>query len=154
VFRERVVPQLAYNSEALRKTLVAEAIPHASGAVSYKVDTARFDRFFDALSFGIVYKAGGGSLPANYRTGHIYHNFEDKTESPEEKAFKESLREFYGGEPLAALNFGRVNAQNAAVYAAKMFGVPGFRGSITIVHDFFGVFRVTSMLSKLVPDNL
>jgi hypothetical protein len=148
VFRERVVPQLAYNREALRKTLVADSVPQGSGAVSYKVDTTRFDRFFSALSFGIVHKACGASLPADYRTGHIYHNFEDKTESPEEKAFKESLREFYGGEPLAALNFGRVNALNTAVYAVKMFGVPGFLGSITIVHDFFGVFRVTSMLSK------
>jgi len=83
-----------------------------------------------------------------YRAGHVYHNFETKTESLEEKAFKEMLREFYGGEPLAALNFGRITALNSTVYSVKVFGVPGFPSSITVVHDFFGVFRVTSMLSK------
>ncbi|SRR5258708_4338788 len=148
VFIERVVPQLDYNRDALKKTLVADSIPHDSGAVSYKVDAARFDRFFDALSFGIVYKACKGTLPADYRAGHIYHNFETNTESAEEKTFKEMLRAFYSGEPLSALNFGRVNALNTTVYSVKVFGVPGFLSSITVVHDFFGVFRVTSMLSK------
>jgi hypothetical protein len=148
VFIERVVPQLDYNRDALKKTLVADSIPQGSGAVSYKVDTARFDRFFAALSFGVVYKACRGSLPADYRTRHVYHNFETKTESPEEKAFKEMLREFYRGKPLTALNFGRVNALNETVYSVKIFGIPGFLSSITVVHDFFGVFRVTSMLSK------
>jgi hypothetical protein len=116
--------------------------------VSYNVDAARFDRFFTALSYGIVYKACGGSLPRVYRTGHVYHNFEDNMESAQGKAFKQMLRAFYAGEPLAALNFGRVNALNTSVYAVKVFGVPGFLSSITIVHDFFGMFRVTSMLSK------
>jgi hypothetical protein len=84
-------------------------------------------------------------MPITPNTGSLFHA---ETHSPEERTFKESLREFYGGEPLAILNFGQVNAMNTAVYAVKMFGVPGFLGSITIVHDFFGVFRVTSMLSK------
>ena len=152
VFIERVGPQLDYNADALKKTfretLVADSIVHDSGAVSYKVDTARFDRFFDALSFGIVHKACKGSLPADYQAGHVYHNFETNSESPEEKAIKEILRGLYGGEPLAALNFGQVKALNTTVYSVKVFGIPGFLSSITVVHDFFGVFRVTSMLSK------
>jgi hypothetical protein len=32
--------------------------------------------------------------------------------------------------------------------SGKVFGIPRFLSSITIVHEFFGVFRVTSMLSK------
>jgi hypothetical protein len=148
VFVERVVPQLGYNREAMKKTLLADSIPHASGAVSYKVDSTRFDRFFTALSFGIVYKACRGSLRAGYRTGHVYHNFQDAMESPEEKAFKAGLREYYDGEPLSVLNFGQVNALNTTVYSVKVIGIPGFRSSITVAHDFFGVFHVTSMLSK------
>jgi hypothetical protein len=58
------------------------------------------------------------------------------------------LLALYAGEPMAALNFGRINALNATVYSVKAFGVPEFLSSITIVHDFYGVFRVTSMLSK------
>jgi len=61
-----VLPQLDYNGEALRKTLTNDAVLLPSGAVLYKVDTARFDRFFDALSYGIVFKACGQSLPTEY----------------------------------------------------------------------------------------
>src|SRR5713101_10021908 len=48
VFMERVGPQLGYNGEAFRKTLAADAVALPGGAVCYKVDTGRFDRFFTA----------------------------------------------------------------------------------------------------------
>jgi hypothetical protein len=50
--------------------------------------------------------------------------------------------------PMAFMDFGRVDALNSAVYSVKIFGIPGFKSSLTIVHDFFGIFRVTSMLTK------
>jgi hypothetical protein len=150
IFMQSVVPQLEYNGEALRKTLVTGAVPQHSGAVGYKVDKARFDRFFSALSYGIVYKACGGSLPAQYRTGHVYHNFKDKAASPKEEALEKAILDSYSGEPMAFMNFGRVNALNTTVYSVKVFGIPGFKSSITIVHDFFGVFRVTSMLTRYI----
>jgi hypothetical protein len=71
VFMERIVPQLGFNQEALKKTIAGSSVPHASGAVSYKVDTNRFDRFFSALSYGIVYKACGDTLPRDYVTHHV-----------------------------------------------------------------------------------
>jgi len=71
-------------------------------------------------------------------------------ETPEEKEFKRSLLSFYSGEPMAVLDFGRVRALNTSVYSVKVFGIAGFRSSITIVHDFFGVVRVTSMLTRQV----
>lgn len=49
---------------------------------------------------------------------------------------------------MQVLDFGRVNAMNATVYSVKIFGIPGFQSSITVVHEFFGVFRVTSMLTN------
>jgi len=151
IFRDRVVPQLGFNRDALRKTLLADSVPHASGAVSYRVDQARFDRFFNALSFGIVYKACGRSLPPDYQASHVYHNFVDQSETPQERCLKEALLSFYAGEPIAALQFGQIKALNRSVYSTKVFGAPEFLSSITIVHDFFGRFRVTSMLSKKAP---
>ena len=65
VFKQRALPQLDYNGEALRKTLASDAVPLPSGAVMYKVDIARFDKFLDALSYGIVFKSCGGGLPGN-----------------------------------------------------------------------------------------
>src|SRR5215813_977766 len=72
VWKQSVLPQLDYNGEALRKTLASDAITLPSGAVMYKCDTARFDRFFNALSCGIVSKACGKSLPAQYSIEHVY----------------------------------------------------------------------------------
>jgi len=83
----------------------------------------------------------------------VYHNFKDKRETPEEKALKQSLFDSYSGEPIAVLNFGRINALNTSVYSVKVFGITGFRSPITIAHDFFGVFRVTSMLTKKVKSH-
>jgi hypothetical protein len=116
----------------------------------YKVDTARCDRFFNALSCGIVFKACSEKLPVEYSIEHIYHNFSDLEETTEEKDFKKFVLAHCSGEPLAILDFGRVRALNTSVYSVKVFGVPGFRSSITIAHDFFGVFRVTSMLTRQV----
>jgi hypothetical protein len=147
---QSVSPQLGHNDEALRKMLARDAVVLHSGAVGYKVDIARFDRFFAALSYGVIYKACGASLPAEYETGHVYHNFKDDAEPPEEMALNKALLDFYSGEPIAVLNFGRINALNAPVYSVKVFGILGFKSSITVVHDFFGAFRVTSMLTKHV----
>lgn len=34
-----------------------------------------------------------------------------------------------------------------------MHGLPGYQGSITVAHLFFGVFKVTSMLTVMVPED-
>ncbi|MBV8322863.1 MAG: hypothetical protein JO049_19625, partial [Hyphomicrobiales bacterium] len=150
VWKRSVLPQLDYSGEALRKTLRSDAISLPSGAVAYKVDTVRVDRFFNALSFGIVFKACGERLPAQYSIEHVYHNFWDPGETPEEKEYKNHLLSSHSGEPIAVLDFGRVRALNTSVYSVKVFGISEFRSSITIVHDFFGVFRVTSMLTRQI----
>lgn len=147
IFLERVVPQLGYNDDALKKMLSKDAEALPVGAVRYRVDTRRFDRFFSALSYGIVYKACGTPLPAGYMTAHIYHNFLEAAASPDQRGIEEMLLNFYSGEPMRILDFGRVNTMNETVYSAKVFGVPGFKGSITVRHRFYGFFQVTSMLT-------
>ena len=147
IFLERVLPQLGYNDDALRIMLSKDAEALPLGAVRYRVDTKRFDRFFSALSYGIVYKACGSPLPTGYMTGHIYHNFSDTAESREQWTIKQMILKCYAREPMRILDFGRVSAMNENVYSAKVFGLPGFRGSITVQHLFYGFFRVTTMLT-------
>lgn len=152
IFQKKVVPQLGYNEDAFRKTLIRDAVPMTDGAVRYKVDSGRLDRFFSALSFGIVYKACNESLPVDYVTRHVYHNFLDDEESAEERLFRQMIFASYQQQqPLDILDFGEINAQNTAIYSAKIFGVQGFRSSITVTHEFFGTFHVTSMLTKRPP---
>jgi len=103
VFRQSVVPQLGLNGNALGKMLLRDADIQLSGAVAYRVDKDRFDKFFTALSCGIIYKACGASVPAEYRFGHIYHGFKDDAETLEERAVK--LAALHSGKPIAVLNF-------------------------------------------------
>jgi hypothetical protein len=152
IFRERVLPQLEYNENALRKALLRDAVPLGNGAVKYRVNRERFDRFFSALSFGIVYKASQENLQSDYVAGHIYPDFLDEEEPEEERKLIEGIFTFYAREkPLDVLDFGQVKTKNTTIYSAKIFGIPGFRSSITVAHEFFGAFRVISMLTKKPP---
>jgi hypothetical protein len=56
------------------------------------------------------------------------------------------VNEFYSGKPMDFMQFGEPNTKNERIYTVTVFGIPGFKSSITIVHEFFGTFKVTSML--------
>ncbi len=153
VFKQKVVPQLSFNEDALRKTLAQGAVPLGNGAVAYPFDEARVNRFFDALAFGLVYNVAKRSLPPEYSVSHVYHDFFEADFDPRVKAFRDQLIKFYGEDNKDAteiLNFGKLRTLNTTVYNARIFGLPNFSTSITIAHTFYGVFRVTSMLTRNV----
>jgi hypothetical protein len=56
---------------------------------------------------------------------------------------------FYSGNPSGSIEVGKIRALNASIYTAKLFGIPSYRSSITVVHVFYGSFRVTSMVSLM-----
>jgi hypothetical protein len=148
VWESTVVPQLEFNNGALRKKLAAGSEQLSDGSVKYKVDVTRMDSFFCALSCGIVYRACNAPLPINYSIGQIYHNFVSERD-PEMQALEAVISKFYAGRPMDVMAFGEPGAKNERIYTATIFGVPGYTSSITIVHMFFGTFRVTSMLTRL-----
>jgi len=151
VFQERVAPQLSHNNDALRRMLLKGSCK-VSGGVMYRVDIARFDEFFTALSCGLIYKSQKASLPLDYRIGHVYHQLINEADA-ERQALEASIDHFYDGKPLDFMSFGNPDTRNERIYTVEIHGLPGFQGSITIVHRFFGVFKVTSMLTRLVsPD--
>jgi len=86
-------------------------------------------------------------MPANYSINHIYPSLATGGDSVS-KALKQGIEEFYSGKPLAVMEFGKPGLHNERIYTAEVFGLPDFEGSITIVHLFFGKFKVISMLSK------
>jgi len=51
------------------------------------------------------------------------------------------------------MEFGDIDTQNDKIYTVTIFGIPNFRSSITIVHRFFDVFKVTSMLTRVVTSD-
>lgn len=147
IFMERVAPQLSHNNDALRKRLRkgAHEIP---GGVAYPVDRSRFDEFFTALSYGIICKSQKKPLPSDYRIGHIYHRFVSDADA-ERQAAEAAIASFYHHKPLDFMAFGNPETRNERIYTAEIHGLPEFQGSITIVHIFFGRFKVTSMLTRL-----
>ncbi len=50
---------------------------------------------------------------------------------------------------MSFMEFGAPDTKNKRIYTVEVFGIPAFQSSITIVHTFFGVFKVTSMLTSL-----
>lgn len=149
VFIKKIVPQLEFNNGALRKKLAHGAVPLVGGAVKYKVDVARLDEFFTALSCGIVFKTCGAALPANYEIRHVYTSL-SKESDPERQMIEKCIEDLYSNEPLDFMEFGNPGAKNERVYTVKIFGMPEFKSSITIVHLFYGKFKVISLLTRMV----
>ena len=48
------------------------------------------------------------------------------------------------------MTFGEPDARNKRIYTVTIFGIPEFKSSITVIHEFFGTFKVTSMLTNIV----
>lgn len=149
VFMSKVAPQLDFNNGALQTLLAEGAVPLGNGAVEYKVDVARLDDFFTALSCGLIFKSCGSSLPANYTISHVYHNFQSEA-PPARQQIEDAIDTLYAGEPMAFMEFGDPDTKNERIYTVAIFGIPDFQSSITIVHRFFGVFKVTSMLTRIL----
>lgn len=145
----KVAPQLDFNNEALRKKLAYGAVQLGNGIVKYQVDIPRFDGFFSALSCGIIFKSCGKPLPKNYKMSHIYHNFY-RNIPPEVAEITANIDKFYSGKPMDFMEFGEPDTKNKRIYSVTIFGIPEFKSSITIVHEFFGTFKVTSMLTNTV----
>lgn len=153
VFINKVAPQLEFNNGALRKRLADGAVPLGNGAVKYKVEVARLDDFFTALSCGIIYKSCGSSLPANFKISHVFHSLQSEAD-PQRREIEDAINTPYSGKPMDFMEFGDPDAKNERIYTATIFGIPKFQSSITIVHWFFGVFKVTSMLTRVVATGL
>lgn len=149
VFTKSVVPQLAFNENALRRFLIRDSVPLGSGAVKYRVDVDRIDKFFNALSCGLIYHVAKDQLPEDFSLRNLYHNLIDDSLSPEEIELRTCVEKFCEREAPEILHFGDAQLHNQTIYTAKILGLGGFRSSITIVHHFFGHFKVTSMLSRM-----
>jgi hypothetical protein len=145
IFLDKIRPQLDFNNSALRKKLAKDAVRLPDGSVKYQVDIKRFDDFFTALSCGIVYKSCGDSLPNQYEIYHLYPNFTSEQDS---SPIETEIFKFYSGKPMDFMEFGKPNTENERIYTVEVFGIPRFQSSITIVHIFFGKFKVISMLSR------
>lgn len=121
------------------------------GARRYKVDTERFDSFFDNLCSAIVYKNFEKPLDfGSVRVRHIYPNFhsDDKIYSKSTAGQSNWVKEFFDKNSEKVINF-ESDHISETVYAYKMIAPLGPFASITLAHSFYGFFNVVSMLTNL-----
>ncbi len=154
IFLKKIKPQLSHSNGAFQKLLSKGSIELDDGSVKYPVDSKRFDEFFTALSCGIVFKTVGDQVPDNYVIHHQYPSLSSKYSDGEQglKVFEE-FQQLISGEPIKILDFGKLNTQNERIYTVKIHGMVGFKSSITIVHLFYGKFKVVSFLSNFHTAN-
>ena len=151
IFLKKVKPQLDFNNGALRKKLAAGSVQLPGGAVKYPIDTNRLNGFFDALSCGIVFKSCGSALPDNYSINHVYCSLYSEKDIMMSQ-IETDIEVFYSGKPMDFMEFGKPNTVNERIYTVEVFGIPNFGSSITLVHVFFGKFKVISMLTNVVQN--
>jgi hypothetical protein len=152
IFLKRIVPQLGFNEDAFRLLLIRDSQLLEDGAVKYRVDIRRLNRFFDSLSCGLVSHVTKDTLPEHYSMRHIFHNLIDDSQTEEEKQIIAAMEEFYDSKTPEILHFGKAALKNEDIYTARLFGISDFQSSITVVHLFFGHFKVTSLLTKTWPN--
>jgi len=149
VFLKKIEPQLLHNDGAFKKMLSNGAVALPDGGVRYPVDLDRFDEFFTALSCGIIFKTCHEQLPENYFIHHQYPNFSSENGGELGLRVLKEFEQLISGESIKALDFGKPNTWNERIYSVKVFGMPSFKASITVVHLFYGRFKVVSFLTNI-----
>lgn len=154
VFMKSVLPQLEFNEAALKRYLIKYSAPTENRGVKYKVDIQRLNKFFNALSCGLIYHTAKKQLPQNFSMRHAYHNLTYEPFSLKDICWRKILDWSYKCRVPEILHFGVPRLVNEEIYTATIFGIQNYHSSITIVHLFFGHFKVTSMLSLKKPQGI
>ena len=153
IFLKRIKPQLDHAGGAFRRTLMNGAVDVPGGARKYRVDMARMNNFFDGLCCGIAFKISGAPLPRDFDFHHVFHNFSSDPKDSELEELERSVLDFYAGDPPEVLKFGQAGTHSKDVYEVKVFGEPNYLTSITMVHEFYESFKVTSFLTRTFDGN-
>jgi hypothetical protein len=148
-FTRSIAPHLV-RSPGFHRLLRDGSIPLADGARKYKVDTGRFENFFDHLTCAIYFDRYGVPLNRSaHRVQHVYLSLLD--DDPEEQQRRKLLVMWQGHfyedfqSMISSYESGRINDES--IYANKIIDPAGTQGSITIAHTFYGVFDVVSLLT-------
>lgn len=149
IFLRSISPQLE-RSVKFTSSLAEDAEHFSDGTSKYGVDVARFDNFFDHLSWAIYFDRYGQPFDeSNHSINHTYPTLH--TDDPEELKARSFLSgmigEFQKNYAKIISHFEAAKA-DASVYSNQIIAPIGSNGSITIIHTFYGLFEAVSMLSR------
>lgn len=149
VFLRSIAPQLS-RSPAFHTSLAEGSVTLPNGARKYIVDTARFDNFFDHLCAGFFFDRYGFALdPEKHAIRHVYLEFgtDDPAEQNARRMLASMLGHLLAGFQSAVAHY-EADKLDDIVYMNRVMDPAGAEGSITIVHTFYGVFDVVSLLTR------
>lgn len=149
VFMRSIVPALD-RSPAFRAMLNQGAEWLASGARRYPVDVARFDNVFDGLCCAVYYDRYNQRFDlATHSMHHIYLSLDsDHPGFIQQRLFGEMMARDFFVDFRDMIERYEADHVDEIVYASEIAAPLGAEGSITIVHTFYGIFDVVSMLSR------
>ncbi|TQK11226.1 hypothetical protein [Herbaspirillum sp. SJZ107] len=161
VFLNNVFPQLKFNNNALERTIMKNRVRVADG-YEFPVDMERMNAFFDCLTYGVIAKKIKRKFDiASYRVHHRFHDLNHKFFSEGGKEIHENAKDFMDNfmlsDTLTSINFSFVGKKirNQEIYNLKIMGMDSLvdedelTSSITVVHTFYGKFRVISLLTRI-----
>lgn len=150
-FIESVLPQVN-RSKGFHHSIMHGAFELGNGARAYQVDVDRFDNFFDNFVSAIFYDHFKIQLnPDFHNIRHVYLNFSenDELQNSQFEYFNHFAQEFNIG--VHEKEFDKIDE---SVYLYKMIAPGQELASITILHQFYGTFKVISYLTQKVSAQL
>lgn len=149
IFLRSIAPFLP-RSEKFLQSLTSGSIDLPNGARKYKVDTARFDNFFDHLSCAIYFDRYG--VPLDDRRHEIHHCYlslitEDPAEVQRRQLLTSMLGTFYRDSQDMITTY-EADKINESVYQNRIIDPAGKEASITIAQTFYGIFDVVSLFTQ------
>jgi len=146
-FQESIAPQLEI-APKFRELLNRGAYAIPEKGMAYLVDVSRFDRFFDSLCCAIFFDRYGVSCGEQFKIMHLYLSFEPN--SDHDREMLEHGRQMYArffsdwSQMVSTVEADRIDE---IVYQYEIVDPGGPEASITIVHGFYGVFQVISLVT-------
>lgn len=149
IFLRSIAPHLT-RSPAFHSILATGAVTLPDGSRKYNVDTARFDNFFDHLCAGFFFDRYGTSLdPIKHEMRHVYLEFgSDDLHEQKARRMLVSMLGHFLAEFHAMVARYEADKVDEIVYMHRVIDPIGADGSITILHTFYGVFDVISLMSR------
>jgi hypothetical protein len=134
----------------VHSALASGSVTLPNGSRAYSVDTTRFDNFFDHLTAAFFFDRYGRPFDVTqHAMRHVYMEF--ASDDPHEESGRRYLACMLGhfqAEFQAAVSKYEADHVDEIVYMNRVVDPIGPDGSITILHTFYGVFDVVSLLSR------
>jgi hypothetical protein len=132
------------------QALLVDGARSFEGATAYRVDMARFDAFFSALSCAVLFDRFGEVVDEDlFEICHLYPHLHshEKDEMDEVRRYRSMFKEFFE-EHASHIQHFEADKIDEVVYANSIAAPAGLKTSVTIVHVFYGVFEVISRLTN------